>query len=289
MNSGVATAQTEQRQYRSLKDELARIGTLIEDGKRRLNEMQVNEAEESRLLAELPKLRQDERELRDSIARLKGAETEAAGSTQRATKAHRSVDSAYKSVSDLHGKAIGKKMVVERQIESLESDAQSIAASNKEKVRRNVSKTDAALIAANNALAGIQAQIATAKKEIASMSTRRTQSASLFRSIRAQENHIVRLDKLVAATEKSLKGKQSQLLAVAEDIATQRAACDAECAQRAKDIDAREIDLKRREGDIDRVRKWVKDKGGLLKQAKREIEEYRGKVLAHIIIPELDD
>ncbi len=287
--NGVATAQTEQRQYKSLKGELERIGRLIEDGKARLDKMRVDGAEETRLLAEIPKLKQQEQELVESIARLKGAEVEAQNGTQRATKAHRQVDDAYKSTSKNHILSVQKKVALEKTVERLEDSAGAIDASNKEKIRRDVSKTDPVLVAMNKALASIRADIVSCQKELDSMANRKKQSQNLTMTLRNLNRKKEKTERAIAEAESILKAKKAQINEIDVLIEQKRLQHDQECAKKTLELNDREESLKAREGAVLRVREWVKQKGRLLKQAKTEIEEFRGKVLAHIVIPELDD
>lgn len=287
--SGLSTAKADREQLGSLKAELARIGDLIETGKRRLKNLEIDAAEEARLRDVLPQLKKSEEILRDSIARLTAAETQARNGTQRATGSLKAVSDAYKSTSELHAAATGRKARAERQVEILEGDAEAIKAGNRERGREEISKTDPAIVSANTILAKVRSDIASAKRQLATMDSKRKAHTRISNDIENLTNRAKKLDRKILDGERKLKKTEASIADVDAEIYRKRKAFDAECAKKTSDIDAREKDLMQREGTLDRVKKWVKEKGGLLKQAKTEIENYHGKALNHIIIPELDD
>lgn len=287
--SGVARAQAEQRKYRSLTEELVRIGNLIESGKSRLKSLQVNETEETRILERLPKLRQQEKDLLESIARLRGAETEAINGTQRAQKAHRKISTAYRDTSDLHTSAVGRQITLKRQVEVLEGYRESIVAANREKGRQSISKSDPVLVAMNRVLASIRAEIVEAKKDLASMSQRQKQSQNLSATLRNLNVRQRKLERDTTVAEKILRQKKDQINLIDHEIEKKRLEHDAVCAKMLADIEAEKTALAKREGRINRTVEWLKHRAGLLAQAKRELEDFRGKDLSHIIIPDVSD
>lgn len=286
--TGLSNAAADHGKLGSLKAELTRVGDLIEAGKRRLEGLHVDEAEESRLRENIPLLQAEERTLIDSINRLKGAEVQAVRGTQKAAGAFQRVDEAYRTTSELHGNVTDRKNRAVRQVEVLKGDAAVIAAGNRERGREEISRTDPAIVSANAVLAKVRSEIAVAKRQLTSMASKRETHAKLTNSIGNLNDRSAKLERQIADGERQLKKTESSIAAVESEIAQKRADFEKMCSEKNAGIDAREKDLMDREGDLGRVRNWIIEKGGLLKQAKREIESFHGKTLNHIIIPELE-
>lgn len=284
----VAKSKKEQREYGSLKVELARIGDLIEKGKSRLASLAVDEKEEKRLLEALPQLQKQEQEILATISRLRGQETEARAAADRAKRDFEKVDGAYKATSTLHGEATGKTAHVGRQVNNLEQTKASLEASTKEKTREKTGKESKDIVDANSELGRIRAEITQATKELEDMTTNRKKAKEISADLTAANKRLKDLSGEIAGLEKVKGAKAKQVDALDESMAKKRQTHDEYIAAENKKLADREKGLLEREGDVNRQKQWIIGKAGLLRQAKRELEEFHGKILRHIVIPDIE-
>ncbi len=368
MKSGVTTSQEEQRQFRGLKDELARLSGLIESSKKRHESYVVDKAEETRLTASLVELRKEEHKLAD-VARAKeladAEDKRAKGCRTEAAKAQRDVSDAQDKLSgvlkDIEAAEKRKGNIVidteeesrlrvsldtlRKDIERLTPEADVLKTSVKDskgqltKISQDTKKEKAeyeriselrtvqstafkqendiyesvkskhgdvsdslkTVIAeahksiaaetqsARDELTSIKTDLGKGKKEIADMESERTKAKELAEENRDALRTLKKTEQAIAEKERTLKEKLLTEADLDKKLKDKQTAFDLQCAKKSDDLDAREKDLKEREGKINRTVEWIKYRAGLLQQAKTEIENYHGHQLSHIIIPDVKD
>lgn len=281
---GVSIAQEEQRQYKSLKSELARLSGLIKTAEGRLAAMTIDEAEEQRLTASLVTLRRQHQELTDSVRALSGQKIAGDRELARAETAAKKAKEKYEQYSGLSETVKNKLDDSRNRLEHVRKDTAAAIASARVAAAQKVADIRKSVESAKAELKVVVNEIAAAKKELAGMAANRAKNNVLAAGIPGKERTSAKLDEDIAAKERELAEKTSKVVLVDEVIAGKWDAFQKKCVTRETSIALATKDIEDREGRVSFAKENLRSKAALLRGAKQDLEQFHGKQLRHIVI-----
>lgn len=285
MSTAVSQVKDERAQYSSLKAELARLSSLIEAAKKRLESYQFDTAEADRvgsLLAELKKKKSAlEADIRTATAQKKSKDRELGRIDTRLKVLKTKLD----ELEGVRGVEESKRKTLRDECAQLKKDKAALLENSRESRRVALQEISKKIADAADHLRDLNGEIDTKRKRLQHMDTTLSEEKALVARMKTRILSIENLDKEIAFREKILEGKKREIAGADVSMSTKREAHDAAIAKDWVDIRLARKDLEDREGQVNFLLNNLKDKAGLLKQAKQELEAFHGKQLRHIIIP----
>lgn len=282
--NGAAIAKQEQHQRSTLKDELNRLSGQIEAAKRRLETYKVDQAEYDKLLKLLEGLRAQRDALREELRFLERRQRKADADLK---KTERKLATASERLAAIEGSdkpAAHKALAAE--VERLTGERDALVGAARSGHKEEISDIAKDTAEARRVLASLNTAVGKARKDLSSMSADQKKHKQLLADIEAAHDSLDELGRTIKARETEQKKADQKLADTRAQIEQERKDFDAECHKKDVALKLRGKDLDDREGEVGRQVQWTKERTGKLRQAKTEIENFHGKVLKHIIIPE---
>lgn len=285
MKNGVASAQEDQRQFGTLKAELARLGSLIEGSKARLASYQFNAEEEARVIAALSDMTAQKADLENELRDLRTQRVIEGRSLEQITIALKDAKKKYEEYSALSSGRKDEAQRLKNDVHELTKQKADHTASRTESTRQRTAQANASIATLQQTITDLTNAIAQGTKEINGMAADRAAASALKASIATAEKRLKKITDEITRAERMTQDTHTKKAAVEAEIADERAAFEAYKKAETVTLNLREKDLEHREGELSRFTEWLKKKAGLLRDAKRELEEFRGRPLNHIVVP----
>lgn len=285
MTPGVSKAQTEQRQFKTLKDELAILSTKIEAAKKRLNNYQFDTEEHARLVKLLSDLNATKATLEPEVRALQACHKTL---TDKVGDVDKKIAAKQLLISELDTKHADTKKThatLTEEVRQLKIEKADLVSSKREELRKDLAGIEADKVEANKALKAVNQAVSKALKKSKALGPKAKKHDELTGAIKRAQIKLDGIESNITARTAAHKRADEAATALEAELDAKRKAFDEECHKWDVALKLKEKDLEEREGDANRVTQWNKKKAGLLRQAKMELEEIHGKPLRHIIIP----
>lgn len=285
MSTGIATAQKEQRQFRTLKDELKDLSTKIDRAKTMLESFQFDQTQHEALKQLLIDLEASKAALEPQVRTLGTRHTSLTNAIAAIEARIKPMQEKLDAMVAQHKDTKEAHDALKEQIRQLKIEKADLVSSKRKELKDQLGGINRDKDAANAVLKDLNTAIGVAKRKAEGLKAKAKKHDDLVAAIEAAQGRLDTINKSIVNRTADQKRAQKALDDLDAELAAKRAKFDDYVKQRETAFNLRDKDFEVREGDLNRREQWHNKRSGLLRQAKAELEEIHGRPLRHIVIP----